>query len=659
MDDFLKALQLSEDAIKIYKESLGRPPLTYYELYALLPNLSAEDFSSIINELTETDLLIQIVPQKKGVLLHYIAIPPFTPILNYYSNIHANLTNIQDAVSGLLSNSLSQIFSKNDNLELKALLTSFNEIKKDVLEDFLIQKQDSKDIFEDFEKIKSNLKKTLSNFRLTRSKLQEKVTELTQTQFSGLIHNLTRIKSVLIDNIKSLELKKKEEGVLVVIENLFKDEIRKVLAEFISNTEELIKKEFQDFEESINIKIIDPVNNLVNNAIQSGNDLNLLFLNILSKLEKTLNQIQKSIKEDQENLVENLHKVEKYILENANEIVKDSMNQVSGLSEPIENIMRQFLEKNLLSYKRGIDNVWLINSKVKINEEIVNLISNSKNNIIIILPKIENYLNLDLFQNIPENLKVKIVSSDPHTNSIVKSFKTIKNIEYRALKNENIIAMSGDDSHININVLNTESKDVLNDIAGIGSNYRPLISVLSRIINAVWVAAEPDYGHAVKEIKSIPSPFEKQLPPEKVISVTPVKQQIKTEIQHVTANVEPQTVISKEVPVTPEKIESTIQTQISSGFISKIHPKAGDQAGMMINTAFNMLLSKLNVITGEVFSKELQDVSDIILERKGFSVTLHSVRSMINKHKERDTLLDEMEKMEIFDAIEEWKQRLF
>ncbi len=660
MDEFLKQLQLSEDAIKVYKESLGRPPLTYYELYSsFVPNVSTEDFASIINELTEIDLLIQIVPQKPEVLLHYIAIPPFTPILNYYKNIHTNLVNIQDAVTGLLSNSLSQIFHEKENIELEALFNNFSDIKKDVMEDSLLQKQDAKDIFEDFEDIKSNLKKSLSNFRLTKSKLQEKITDHTQTQFSELIHNLTRIKSVLITNIKSLELKKKEEGVLEVIENVFKDEIQRFLKEFISTTDKLIKKEFQDFEESINNKVTEPITNLLESAIQSGNDLNLLFLTALSNIEKSMNQIQKIIKEDQENLSRDLKKLENSILENTNEIVKDSMNQVSGLSAPIENIMRLFLEKNLLSYKRGIDNVWLINTHVKINEEIVNLLSNSKENLIIIVPKIENYLNLDQLQNIPKDLKVKIVSSDPHTNSVVKSFKTMSNLEYRTLKNENIVALSGDDNHINISVLNTESKDVLNNIVGIGSNYKPLISVLSRIINAIWIAAEPDYSRPIKEVKPIPSPVKKQLPPETIPSSTPVKEQIKTEIQQVTAIKEPHMSVTENRTVSQEKVEPAIQPQTSSDFTSKINPNAGDQAGMIINTAFNMLISKLNVITGEAFSNELQDISDIILERKGFSVTLHSVRSMINKYKELETLLNEKEKMEIFEAIEDWKQRLF
>lgn len=659
MDDFLKQLQLSKDAIKIYKESLGRPPLTYYELYySLVPNLSSEDFANVINELTERDLLIQIIPQKPEVLLHYLAIPPFTPILNYYSNIHANLTNIQDAISGLLSNSLNQILNESKNLDLDALNSHFDEIKNDYIENSIIQKQDGKEVLEEFENIKSNLKKSLSNFKLEKSHLHDKISDVTQIQFSELIHNMTRIKAIFIDNMKSLELKKKEAGVLAVIENLFKDEIPKVLEELISTTDKLIEKEFQDFEESINKKMIEPLNNHIDNAIQSGNDFNILYLNALSNFEKNMNQIQVAIKDDRENLANDLKKVENLILENINDIVKDSMDQVSGFSEPIENIMKQFLEENLASYKKGINDVWLINSRIKINEEIINLISNSKEDVIIIVPKLENYLKIEQFNTVPENLKIKIVSSDPHTNSLVKSFKEIPNLEFRSTKNENIIALSGDDNHININVVK-DSKDVLNDIVGIGCNYKPLINVFSRIINAIWVAAEPDYGRPIKKAQPIPSPIEKKMPPEKLPSAAPVKQQIKTEIQQVAASTEPQTIISEEESISPEKIEPAVQPQMSGDFISQIHPKAGDQAAMIINTALNMLLSKLNVVKGEEFSKELQDVSDIILERKGFSVTLHSVRNMINKYKDVDSFLNEEEKREIFEEIESWKQRLF
>jgi len=68
---------------------------------------------------------------------------------------------------------------------------------------------------------------------------------------------------------------------------------------------------------------------------------------------------------------------------------------------------------------------------------------------------------------------------------------------------------------------------------------------------------------------------------------------------------------------------------------------------------------KINNIEGSKFSNELQIIADLILENKGFSVTLHKVRSVINKYKEKKELLDEEDKKEIFQDIETWKQRLF
>ncbi len=58
------------------------------------------------------------------------------------------------------------------------------------------------------------------------------------------------------------------------------------------------------------------------------------------------------------------------------------------------------------------------------------------------------------------------------------------------------------------------------------------------------------------------------------------------------------------------------------------------------------------------FSIELQAIADLVLERRGFSVTLHKLRSCINKFKEKEVLFTESEKQEIFAEMEEWKQHL-
>ena len=68
MDEFLKQIGLSDNAIKIYIKSLGRTSLTYYELYSIVPKLSEEEFKNCINELIDSGLIIQLIPQKPEIL---------------------------------------------------------------------------------------------------------------------------------------------------------------------------------------------------------------------------------------------------------------------------------------------------------------------------------------------------------------------------------------------------------------------------------------------------------------------------------------------------------------------------------------------------------------------------------------------------------------
>ena len=94
-------------------------------------------------------------------------------------------------------------------------------------------------------------------------------------------------------------------------------------------------------------------------------------------------------------------------------------------------------------------------------------------------------------------------------------------------------------------------------------------------------------------------------------------------------------------------------------FVSVAQPKADDEAAILINSAFTNLINKLDNIKGDQFGRELQDIADLILEKKGFSVTLHKIRSTINKYKEKISLLDENDKKEILEEIQSWKKKLF
>ncbi|MFX1260402.1 MAG: hypothetical protein ACFFAN_21340, partial [Promethearchaeota archaeon] len=225
MNELLKKLDLSDNAIKIYNECLGKSPLTYSELYSLVPNLSQKDFKNIINKLINTNLFIQIEPNKPEILLHYLAIPPFNPILKYYSNINANLSEMQNSIHNLIVSALNRIFKENNKVELDTIYNQFQEIKKDIIEDSLIQKRDVEDFVTDFEKL-NEIKNLLSSLKEIESELLKKIKNITQTQLVNLITILTEIKIEIINRIKILEFKKKEVTIINVVENVFKEKLQ-------------------------------------------------------------------------------------------------------------------------------------------------------------------------------------------------------------------------------------------------------------------------------------------------------------------------------------------------------------------------------------------------------------------------------------------------
>ena len=86
MEELLKNIQLSDRAIKLYLRCIGQEPLSSFELYSILPNISQEEFSDILKELIDAGLFVPVKRQKSDLLMQYLALPPIKPILNYYSN---------------------------------------------------------------------------------------------------------------------------------------------------------------------------------------------------------------------------------------------------------------------------------------------------------------------------------------------------------------------------------------------------------------------------------------------------------------------------------------------------------------------------------------------------------------------------------------------
>ena len=670
MDDFLRKLQLSENAIEIYLKSLRKIPLTYYELYSIVPKATPEEFNKSLSELLDAGLLTQQPSKKQETITHYLSLPPILPILNYYNNINVNLGDIKNTIQELMINSVNEIFQENKTIELDSILQTFQEIRKDIDEDSIIQKQEIEDIVEGMEE--------LNIIKQKLSVLHQKIISITQTQFADLIKTLNSLKNGIIENINSMEFKKHKEEIISLIEQQFKEKLENMIEEFINNLHELIENEFD--------KTGKPVENSTDVIIQYQNDFKMLLLNMLSNFETKMNKIHDLLQENQENLFAKMKNLEIKIAENLNAIIQNSINEVSNLNRPIENVLKNYLQEISTVDKVLFNKVWIISSVTKINETIQHLLVNSKENLTIIIPHIENHLALEQFENITGNLKIKIASSEAHTNSMVKNFKNVKNIIYKTYQNKDFVALKSDNNQLIIGVIQ-DSKNPLEDFIGIGTTFEPLIKLLDPLIHDILEKAYSDTFHGTQMAKTQPS-----------MTTTTTQKALTTARPIISTKLDSNKVVNKPTKIEnkgtsptvtiPSKIQEipkndirstksqTTQTPSSTShkpqitdlkqklqekidFISVAQPKADDEAGIQINNAFTNLINKLDNIKGDEFGKELQNIADIILEKKGFSVTLHKVRSTINKHKDKLSLLDNNDKKEILEDIQSWKIKIF
>jgi len=655
MEELLKNIQLSDRAIKLYLRCIGQEPLSSFELCSILPNISQEEFSDTIKELIDAGLFVPIKLQNSNLFLQYLALPPINPILNYYGNINANLDSIKNQLQTLVSNSLINIFQENKVIELDTMFKATQELRKDIEEDVIIQKQEIDDIVQGMEVLKV-VKQVLEDLR-------QSIKGVTQTQFSYLIKLISNIKKDINKKIESLELKKNEKVVKDVIEEVFKENFNKFLGDFTANLHKLIEEEFENTIESLI--------NIVDSTFQFRNDFQMLLLNMVNSYEKKINTIIELIKTKRDNLTDDLKEFENVILENIKGIIYNSVDSVTALNNPINKALESYLNSVTTSDESELDDFWHIRSISRVNEEIMLTISQSKEKLMIIVPKLEDHLAIDDFKNVSKSLKMAIASSEAHTNSHVKKLKELKNLEYRTLKNDNVILCKSDDNNFLIGIIKEDSQNPLQDFIGFATSNKALIKLFLFVVNAVWDTASsslhetprslsistPKESKTVKATKPITSTHFKT--PKKK-PTTPLPEQLaskETETSNEVKSDEKISNLSKKLQSkfekSPKKVDTKPTPKKTEEFI-----EANVDATILIRTAFKNLIQKLHKINGEEFSEEMESIADLILEKKGFSVTLHKIRSKINQYKNHLGHLNDVDISHIIESIEEWENHL-
>ncbi|MBA7634571.1 hypothetical protein ES703_42157 [subsurface metagenome] len=542
-----------------------------------------------------------------------------------------------------LSNSLKRIFQENTIIELDTTFNATQELRKDFEEDVIIQKQDIDDVVQGMENLKI--------IKTVLDELHKTIKGITQNQFSYLIKLITTIKKDLNKKIETLELKKSEKPVKSVIEDVFQENFEKILEDFTVNLHKLIEDEFDNTIESLK--------NIIDSTFQFRDDFQMLLLNLLNSYESKINKTIEMVKKKRNSLSSDLKDFENVIIDSFNAIISSSVDSVAALNNPINKAMVSYYKIITSSEMAKVDNFWHINSVSRVNEEILSKITHAKENLLLVVPKLEDHLSIEEFKDIPGTLKIKIASSEAHTNSNVKKFKEIKNLEYRTLKNESVIIIKSDDNYVLMGIIQKNSQDSLKDFVGFATDYAPLIKLILSVINTVWDKASSSL-HETPRSLGIMATLRETTTSKTVGPTKPITPSSLTASQKKTSIAQTQDIVTELTQKIQDKVKETTQQKAlkQAPIASKQIPKAGDDVGMLIDNAFKSLVQRLQNLNGEEFSTELENIAELILEKKGFSVILHKLRSKINQYKTHLGHLSEVDIKHIVESIEEWKKHL-
>ncbi|MFX1325352.1 MAG: hypothetical protein ACFE8N_10360, partial [Promethearchaeota archaeon] len=206
MKQLLKIYDVSNDAIKIYKEGLGKFPFTLSEIHRILPKSSDNNIKKIIDELVEKKLVLVITPRYLDSLIHYFFIPPYAAIINAFSSFD----KMPDTESI-------------DGIENQPLIEKFQD-----------------HMFQDIE----NFSQDLIDIITSQAESQQSIVILSEVE-----KNMKNFAQVLLSDVNELIAKLKTRNIVNEIDI---ERVMRSVAQKINDSEGIISNMFSQFKDIIN-----------------------------------------------------------------------------------------------------------------------------------------------------------------------------------------------------------------------------------------------------------------------------------------------------------------------------------------------------------------------------------------------------------------------
>ncbi|MBY9014828.1 MAG: hypothetical protein KGD68_03980 [Candidatus Lokiarchaeota archaeon] len=470
----LELIGLAQDEIETYFHLTGRGPVMAGEI-ALLINISEERAINIAKNLLEKGLVREV----PGTTPFYVALPPYTALLNQIKKFKTIVQQIQESTPKALQLKFKEIESHS------AKLNKFNDYR-----DYI-------------NTMKTNLP---AQIRAQFSKVEGELEKVKKFQeIRGFILNLREIvpnEIIKEFDIVEIRLEKIKSEISIAFEKQFRIGALKNMAEKIVT--KIISEQFSDLTDYFRAKFVNSIQGTLDQVTEQlasisdvagemSIDLGHFLSEIISGLEETMVDLDSrisSVYEDVDKGIEELKSL--FQREIYKTLDEDIMTNILSQLDLSEKTMTEFWERSKVASMLSFKDVWFVRSvegmKAQINESLTRI----KAKIHIITPKLDD-IDLVALSKVKKFVNVRISTNFDvnNLNDQLKLAEIVKypNINIRLYSRENIYSINRDFEEVVICAISKNEFGGM-EIAGMGSILTEHVKLFAPILEDVWIQSK-------------------------------------------------------------------------------------------------------------------------------------------------------------------------
>jgi ElaB/YqjD/DUF883 family membrane-anchored ribosome-binding protein len=553
-------------------------------------------------------------------------------------------------------------------LQIEDVTSQFEDISKEISN--LVGSQ-VKGLQTQFEGIKEKISKNLEKLRL--GVLQQAVDQVVEMSFADWIKNISEslnrqlsaiervskdglVKTKIALNRQIKEIESLHDGGLANTTQLFNDLISK-LRSTISST-------------------VNSISGITDSTAKSGEDVKKIFDEISEKFSKAVNMAEEKLGGISENVFGSFKSLKETFSTKIIDTLNELLNNILDRLEISERATSEFWDQAKIGGGAALTmkDIWFIRSIEGARAHINDQISKAKMRVLIVAPELTD-INIEYVKACKSHINIRIAAqidlSDASHIAMAEELNKLTNVTYRNRKLKNLWGINKDYEEVVLCVLS--ESEFGTEIAGIGSIIQEHIKIFVPILEDAWMGAQKDVILPLRTTLTSPS-FKKPLvepKSEPAFQRTPIEP--KPDVQEVSEVEFKPVVIPKEV-LKSEEILKEIKSKVELEPIKETvletpkikikespplekaeKPSSGE--GDPLTKEFDFLLNNLNNMSGNEVSINLEKIKAIITETRGYSGVLQPLNLAISTNKGSGAL-GSTEISQLESKITFWRRKL-